>query len=919
MQDYIPREIDINQTIPTVEVKQFDNNSRLLHVKIIDIDLSNGGNNEDADEIAFDLDDCTTKMFIKPENNDDPSAVNFIEGTVESAESGIVTFLLPGGVTQTPGRYNAEIWIYGGDETQPIISTKPFMLTVEKSIRNDSAIIASQDFSALDARLSDIQLLKTQVASLVAASGESSGDISTEIQDARVGYDGTTYNSLGDAVRGQAAQAVKGVSLLLDSTGWVTYSNNFNSLPNNVIFSCSINNSSGTVSNSPYNGVINGVIITFGSDSNRTDGDVQTFIPEDGGAIWYREYFTRSGNASWGAWATVYENVPQYRKGINAQYAQYNSHVYEYTKEGTFYATHANWSDLPDNAADFIIQNTRYGDNWVLQTAIQGSSPDIVYQRVVPRSEASGPYAWRRISCDLSGVQSQIDSINSAVANLPQCREGINGQPATYNRHAYEYKKDGTFYVTPANWDDLPSDNANYIITNSRYGSWIMQTAVKSADPAMVYRRFISNNPADDQTAYYTIAANNYGWELCEGVDATKYGETAATEYLTVGLPILYLSGDTEGMSKSNAVTLSYQYGESSGSCSVKWQGSSSIAYTKKNYTITFGTAINVGWGGQRKYCFKANYVDSSNALNVSAARLWSEIIEDRNAHPAITHNAPNNGAMDGFPCIIILNGKFHGLYTWNIPKDKWAFGMGSSAAEYIVTAEQHSDPTKFRTTTDFATDENGKALDFEIEYKQDSVSADTVKTSLNTMLAKISSLTSQSPAADAWDYLDYGTAIDYMIFSALLSNTDGVDKNFILTTYDGVKWWLNAYDLDSILGNFWTGGAYYAPDDSDARNKTSFMWLAGTSRLFNVLWNDHKADVISRYNALRAGILSEENVYMMLYNFCVRIPQVIIDEDNRKYPLKPGTSTETLPRIIEWYRLRCKFIDAEIQNAASN
>lgn len=607
------------------------------------------------------------------------------------------------------------------------------------------------------------------------------------------------------------------------------------------------------------------------------------------------------------------DQASQYRAGINAQYATYHSHVYEYTKEGTFYATHANWGDLPDDAADFIITNARYGDNWVLQTAVQASSPDLVFQRVVPRTEASGTYEWRRVHGDFSGIQSQIDSVNSAITTIPQCREGINSQYATYHRHAYEYKRDGTFYVTPANWDDLPTDNTNYIITNSRYGSWIMQSAVKSTDPAMVYRRFISNNPADDQTAYYTIVANNYGWELCEGVDVTKYGETVATEYLTVGLPILYLSGNTEGMSKSNAVTLSYQYGESSGTCSVKWQGSSSIAYTKKNYTITFGTAIDVGWGSQKKYCFKANYVDSSNALNVSAARLWSEIVEDRNTHPAITHNAPNNGAMDGFPCIIMLNGKFHGLYTWNIPKDKWAFGMGSSASEYIVTAEQHSDPTKFRTTTDFAIDENGKALDFEIEYKQDGVSADTVKTSLNTMLTKISSLTSQSPAADAWDYLDYGTAIDYMIFSALISNTDGVDKNFILTTYDGAKWWLNAYDLDSIMGNFWTGGAYYAPDDSDARNKTSFMWLAGTSRLFNVLWNDHKADVISRYNALRAGILSEENVYMMLYNFCARIPQAIIDEDNRKYPLKPGTSTETLSRIMEWYRMRCKFIDNEI------
>lgn len=197
MQDYIPRSKDINQTIEPITVKQFDNNSRFLHVQFTDIDLA-------EDENVFDLENCTTKIYIEPEGNTDPTKVNFVDGEIESAESGVVTFLLPGGVTQIPGDYNAEIWIYQGDETlHPIISSKPFKITVEKSIKNDSAIEATQSMSALNSIIIQFQSIKNQMAALVASPAGSGGDVGTELRDVRIGYDGAEYESAGDAVRGQ--------------------------------------------------------------------------------------------------------------------------------------------------------------------------------------------------------------------------------------------------------------------------------------------------------------------------------------------------------------------------------------------------------------------------------------------------------------------------------------------------------------------------------------------------------------------------------------------------------------------------------------------------------------------------------------------------------------------------------------------
>ena len=42
MQDFIPRTIDINDKIKAIAVKQFDNNSRFLHVQILDRDKDDG-------------------------------------------------------------------------------------------------------------------------------------------------------------------------------------------------------------------------------------------------------------------------------------------------------------------------------------------------------------------------------------------------------------------------------------------------------------------------------------------------------------------------------------------------------------------------------------------------------------------------------------------------------------------------------------------------------------------------------------------------------------------------------------------------------------------------------------------------------------------------------------------------------------
>lgn len=409
----------------------------------------------------------------------------------------------------------------------------------------------------------------------------------------------------------------------------------------------------------------------------------------------------------------------------------------------------------------------------------------------------------------------------------------------------------------------------------------------------------------DDMNVYVYIVPgfyNNEDFDTLSSYEIEEFQERDVAYGLRVGLPFLYLDGDVASMTKDIQATVNWKYNFDKGTATLKWQGASSVAYSKKNYTIKFNKKLDFGWGEQKKYVLKGNYIDNTNALNVCGAKLWASIVGNRGENPAIEAGA-NNGAMDGFPVVVIMNGKFFGLYTLNTPKDQWTFGMEDSDTEWIVTAEDHTQATRFKATTTL----DGE--DFELEYAAEGVSSVTVAESLNRLINSVINSSGSDWETTVGQYVDVDSVIDYMIYSALITNIDGIDKNFILTTYDGEKWWFNAYDVDSTFGLYWNGGSYVKTTDAP----TSFAGQNSTSRLFHLVYTYSTAKLIERYDELRGTLLSENNIHDLFYNFCAVIPKEVLDMDNKLYPYKPGTYTETLSRIMENYRLRCKYIDSEI------
>lgn len=429
---------------------------------------------------------------------------------------------------------------------------------------------------------------------------------------------------------------------------------------------------------------------------------------------------------------------------------------------------------------------------------------------------------------------------------------------------------------------------------------------------------------ADVTLPYSLVAENGYNMVFTEGDDVLtatasktvkQIIEDAVTkklvgEFSAYGLPMIYLVGDINPIkvSKDNEVSLTYTYGDRSGTCKLKGQGATSYSKAqslgklgKFNYTIKFDEPFEAkeGWGAQKKYCLKANFIDHSHARNVCSCKLWGQIVKDRNNAPAELTSLPNGGAIDGFPCIIMLNGEFHGLYTWNIPKDGWMFGSPKA----IVCADMHCAATQFKALATL----NG---DFELEYAEDENDTGWVLTSLNRAIQAVMDSDGTDIVTAVEPYIDIASAIEYYIHTVDENANDCTDKNYLLVTFDGIKWYFSVYDRDSIYGLHWAGETF----DSPAGNVT-YENYAAKHALMGLIYNHKRALLKSRAIELRNWLKSEANVAQVFTNFIAGIPSHILAEDAHKYPALPSTSASNLAQILNWYRLRRAYLDPIIDS----
>lgn len=388
-------------------------------------------------------------------------------------------------------------------------------------------------------------------------------------------------------------------------------------------------------------------------------------------------------------------------------------------------------------------------------------------------------------------------------------------------------------------------------------------------------------------------------------------------------IPIISLHGDISNMTKDVKATLNYNFNIWSGICDCKWQGSSSLSYPKKNYTITFDKNLKIvdEWGSHKKYVLKANYIDFSHCRNIVGAKLWGEICKNRTTDTIqllsengdfictenniqvttdfLPYSLVNAGAVDGFPIALLINDEYVGLYTLSIPKDKWLFGMSEYPNSAILSAENTSS-----LASRFYSIANIDGEDFDYEYVASTESE--VKTSLNRMITTVIDSNADNFDSTVSQYLDVDSAIDYFIFSLVTGNIDGLGRNYLLATYDGDKWFFSAYDLDSTFGNSPFSDYYINPSEQVLDYFTQH-------NLFNKLMQYKKNEVLNRFNKLKNSVLSVSSILTIFSNYEIKIPLALKNEEVKLWNKLKGTSSNNVNQVIMWYTQRLKIVESEL------
>jgi hypothetical protein len=313
--------------------------------------------------------------------------------------------------------------------------------------------------------------------------------------------------------------------------------------------------------------------------------------------------------------------------------------------------------------------------------------------------------------------------------------------------------------------------------------------------------------------------------------------------YNNATLPKMYLYGDTTNMTDKQTVDMRIEYvspneekyGPSFGTGiqnnPVHIQGTSSLAYVRKNYTIylkdEYGSDMYYnpyGAGSKPDYvfCLKADYIESSHANNTGLAKFVNDCVYETKL-PTQLEDENCRSTINGFPIEVFMNGESLGIYNFNhdrysIQSYGYDYKKYPNMLVYEINSNSNTSAGAFYRYGDNPessvniSERDYYARDFKLIYGN--------RTSSNDSYAEVKELVEWVSVAEydlfketINEHFNKEYLFRYLLTVLMVGGVDSLGKNLKMNTFDGKVWYPTFYDMDTSLGIDNTGYLTIKPD----------------------------------------------------------------------------------------------------------
>ena len=358
-------------------------------------------------------------------------------------------------------------------------------------------------------------------------------------------------------------------------------------------------------------------------------------------------------------------------------------------------------------------------------------------------------------------------------------------------------------------------------------------------------------------------------------------------------------------------------------------QGGYTTRFPKKNFVCHFtdnrwnedgAPDIKIGqWVKQDAFHFKAFYTEFLRGIGEVGYKLFDQMVADRRPYwerGGYFHDSEARCFPDGFPCAVYLNGKFHGVFAWQLKKHRKNMNQKKALAEHIHLDGNLNDNYLFKghiswnqfevRTPKELYDIVGRPYDgnspTELIDKQCSMyyasdDNDTVRAAkqlseqvkqhivaMSLYWGELQQLESRGATAaqmrsEMEERYDVEALTDYAVHFYFTYNGDGSLKNWQWFTYDGKRWAVTPYDLDQTFGVGLYGNLL--PPNRPLEKLTSgpFYWMD----------RYYAHDIADRYGELRRkGVFDYDNVVALFDDWHDRVGEALYASEEDRWGGSP-------------------------------